>query len=79
MRMSKQITFSDQVNFHLSGKVNRHNIQIWGSKKPVAVVEMEYDSPKVNMFCVVSRRFVQPVLLCGEECYGKAYLKYKTG
>jgi hypothetical protein len=43
--LSKRIIFSDEATFHLSGKVNRHNIQIWVSEKPVAVVEMDRDSP----------------------------------
>jgi hypothetical protein len=54
----KRIIFSDEATFYLSGKVNRHNIQIWGSEKPVAVEEMECDSPKVNVFHDVSRRRV---------------------
>jgi hypothetical protein len=54
--LSKRIIFSDEATFHLSRKANRHNIRIWGSEKPVAVVEMERDSPKVNVFCAVSRR-----------------------
>jgi hypothetical protein len=56
--LSKRIIFSDEATFHLSGKANRHNIRIWGSEKPVAVVEMERESPKVNVFCAVSRRRV---------------------
>jgi hypothetical protein len=56
--LSKRIIFSDEATFHLTGKVNRHNIRIWGSEKPVTVVEMERDSPKVKVFCAVSRRCV---------------------
>jgi hypothetical protein len=54
----KRIIFSDEVTFNLSRRINRHNIRIWGSEKPVAVVEMERESPKVNVFCAVSRRCV---------------------
>jgi hypothetical protein len=53
-RLSKRIICSDEATFHLSGKVNTHNIWVWRSKKPVAVVEMECNSPKVNMFCTSS-------------------------
>jgi hypothetical protein len=31
--------FSDESIFHLSGYVNKQNVQIWGSKKPYAVIE----------------------------------------
>jgi hypothetical protein len=56
--LSKRIIFSDESTFHLSGKVNRHSVRIWGSEKPVSVVQMERDSPRVNVFCAVSRRRV---------------------
>jgi hypothetical protein len=53
---SKRIIFSDEAIIHLSRKVNRHSIWIWGSEKPVPVVEVECGSPKVNMFGAVYRR-----------------------
>jgi hypothetical protein len=69
--LSKRIIFSDEATFHLSGKVNRHNIRTWGFEKPVAVVEMERDIPKVNvLFCRFQKTRVRPVLICGEVCYG---------
>jgi hypothetical protein len=74
--LSKRITFSNEANFHLSGKVNRHNIWIWGSEKPVAMVEMESDSPKVNVFCAVSRRRVFSLFSFAEKSVtGQVYLK----
>jgi hypothetical protein len=69
--LSKRILFSDAWTFHLSGKVNRHNIQIFGTKTPVRVVEMKWDGSKVNAFCAISRRHVFGLFLyCREECYG---------
>ena len=29
------IWFSDKAVFHLSGRVNRHNTQIWGTENPI--------------------------------------------
>ncbi|PNF34548.1 hypothetical protein B7P43_G10738 [Cryptotermes secundus] len=46
---------SDEATFHISGKVNRHNVRIWGIEQPHAQVEHQRDSPKVNIFCAVSR------------------------
>ena len=40
------VIFSDEVTFHVSGKVNKHNIRIWGSENPCEFVEKESDSPK---------------------------------
>jgi hypothetical protein len=41
---------SDEATLHLSGKVNRHNVRIWGTQNPRETVEHERDSPKVNVF-----------------------------
>ena len=46
--------FSDECTFHLCGKVNRHNVCIWGTENPKSVVEVARDSSKVNVFCAVS-------------------------
>ena len=46
----------DEATFHISGKVNRHNVHIWGNEQPHAQREHQRDSPKVNFFCVVSAR-----------------------
>jgi hypothetical protein len=74
--LSKWIIFSDEATFHLSVKVNRHNIRIWGSEKPVAVVEMERDSPRVKVFCAVSRRRVFcPFFFAEKSVTGQVYLK----
>jgi hypothetical protein len=35
-----KIVLSDEATFHLSGKVNRHNLIIWGSHNPLQVVEV---------------------------------------
>ena len=43
------VDFSDKATFYISGKVNKHNIRIWGSENPCGVVEKERDSPKINV------------------------------
>jgi hypothetical protein len=45
---------SDESAFHLSGKVNRHNVRIWGNENHCVIVEVERDSPKLNVFCAIS-------------------------
>ena len=47
------VAFSDEATFHVSGKVNRHNVRIWGSENPHAVIEHQRDSDKVNVWCCV--------------------------
>src|SRR5207253_8482615 len=46
-----RILFSDESTFHVSGKVNGHNVRIWGTENPHEVMEHERDSPKVNVWC----------------------------
>jgi hypothetical protein len=48
-----RVCFSDKATFHTSGKVNRHNVRIWGSENPRVILEMERDSPKVNVWWVL--------------------------
>ena len=50
----ERLSFSDESTFHLCGKVNRHNVRIWGTENPKCVAEVERDSPIVNVFCTVS-------------------------
>ena len=43
------VFFSNKATFHVPGKVNKHNIRIWGSENSSEVVERERDSPKINV------------------------------
>lgn len=47
------VCFSDEATFHTAGKVNRHNVHIWGLENPRVVLENEGDSPKVNVWCAL--------------------------
>jgi hypothetical protein len=74
-----KIIFSDEATFHLSGKVNRHNVRIWGSENPHATLEVERDSPKINAFCAVSERSVYgPFISEGQTVTGQSYLEMLT-
>ncbi|PNF31024.1 hypothetical protein B7P43_G18027 [Cryptotermes secundus] len=52
------IIFSDESMFHVSGKVNTHNCRIWGSENPRVSLENVRDSPKMNVFCALSKERV---------------------
>ena len=32
----KRVCFNDEATFHVSGKLNKHNVRIWGSENPHA-------------------------------------------
>ncbi|GFO35890.1 hypothetical protein PoB_006239500 [Plakobranchus ocellatus] len=53
-----KIIFSDEVTFHLSEKMNKHNVRIWGTQNPHATLEFEHNSPKVNVFCAATDKAV---------------------
>ncbi|PNF19935.1 hypothetical protein B7P43_G11473 [Cryptotermes secundus] len=54
----KRLIFSNEATSHISGKVNRHNVHIWGTEQPHAQREHQHDSPEVNVSCAVSREKV---------------------
>ena len=36
---AEKLVFSDEAMFHVCGKVNRHNVHIWGTENPHATME----------------------------------------
>jgi hypothetical protein len=63
------------VCFHLSGKVNHHNVRIWGMEILRATVQHIRDSPKVNVFCEISSRKVYgPFFFAEKGANGFAYI-----
>ena len=51
-----RLVFSDKAMFHLSGKVSRHSVRIWGLENQHEIVQHERDSPKIKVFSAVSVR-----------------------
>ena len=54
---NERLVFSNEATFHTNGKVNRH-VCIWGKENPHATIEHKRDSPKVNVFCAISKSHV---------------------
>ena len=74
-----KIIFSDEVTFHLNGKVSRNNVRIWGSENPHATLEVTLDSPNLNVFCAVSKQTVYgPFIFEGQTVTGRRYLEMLT-
>ena len=49
----KRICFTDEATFHVSGKLNKHNVGFWASEHPHGIRELERNSPKVNVWCEI--------------------------
>jgi hypothetical protein len=67
--------FSDEATFHVSGHVHRHNIRIWANERPHDFVEHEHDSPKVNVWCALTRdRVIGPYFFAEHAVTSHSYL-----
>ncbi|KAJ4435073.1 hypothetical protein ANN_23647 [Periplaneta americana] len=61
----ESLVISDEATFHLSGKVQKYNVTIWALENPNSYVKHVFDSPKVNVFCAISREKVYgPFFVC---------------
>ena len=70
----KVISF-DEATFHLSGKVNRHNVRVWCTQNGPKCIEPARDSPKINLFCAVSASKVyRPFFFPKRTVTGVVYL-----
>ena len=65
--------FTDEATFHLSGKVNRHKVRIWGTENPHEIEEHARDSPKLNVFCA-SVKVYGPFFFAEPTVTGISYL-----
>ena len=72
---NERLVFSDESTFHTNGKVNRHNVSIWGKENPHATIEHERDSAKVNVFCAISKNHVHGLFFFKGNVTGDVYLQ----
>jgi hypothetical protein len=72
---AEKLIFSDEATYHLYGKVNRHNVRVWGTENPHATIEHIMNSPKLNVFCGVSKeKGYGPFLFAESTITGTSYL-----
>ena len=75
----KRVCFSDEVTFHVSEKLNKHNVRIWGSENPHATRELQRDSPKVNVWCrIMCNRIIGPFFFHEASIIADVYLDLLT-
>ena len=73
------VCFSDEATFHVSGKVYKHNIRIWGSQYPCEVLERERDSPKINVWCgLMHHQIIGPFIFAESTITANIYLDMLT-
>ena len=59
--------FTDEVIFHVSGRVNTHTCLIWGTENSHVSYELERASPKENVWCRVTSEKVYRSFFFAEE------------
>ena len=74
-QFNERLVFSDEDTFHTNGKVNKHNVCIWGKENPDATIKHERDSPKVNVFCAIPKNNVHGPFFFEENVTGDVYLQ----
>ena len=72
---NKRLVFSDEATFYTNGKVNRHNVCIWREENSHVTIEHERDSPKVNVFCAISKNHVHGPFFFEGNVTGDVYLQ----
>ena len=71
----QRVCFSDEATFYVLGRVNRHNVRVWGSERPNVYFEHERDSPKVNVWCgLMHNRVIGPFFFCERTITANIYL-----
>ncbi|PNF44136.1 hypothetical protein B7P43_G03180 [Cryptotermes secundus] len=55
-----RVCFSDEAAFHVSGKLNTHNVRIWRSENPHVTRELQRDSPKAHVCEIMCNRIIGP-------------------
>ncbi|GFT50899.1 uncharacterized protein TNCV_1702021 [Trichonephila clavipes] len=65
----------DESKFHFIGYVDTHNAHIWSLENTDEVLDLQRDSSKLNIFCVISQRKVHGLSIFSEPpVTGSAYL-----
>lgn len=77
---TKDIFFSDESTFSMSGRVNTHNVRIWGSERPHdAFYEFERNAPKVNVYCAMNgSQIIGPYFFPRDTVNGADYVEMLT-
>ena len=60
----KRIVFTNEATWHVSGRVDEHNVRVWGSENSHKFREIVQHSPKVNVWCgLMHDRVIGPFFL----------------
>jgi hypothetical protein len=63
---AQSLAFSKKATFQTSGKVNHHNVHMCGTENH-AILEHQTDSPKVKVYCAMSRSHIYSPFIFTED------------
>ena len=76
----KKVMLTNKACCNVSGKVNRHNMRIWGSENLHVVIEHVRDSPKVNLLCgLLHDHLVGPFFFVEDTVTSTIYMSMLEG
>ena len=61
------LAYSNKATFHVSGKINKHNTRIRETEHPHTILQYVRDSPKMNVFCALSKKCVEGLFALNEQ------------
>ena len=62
-KFNERLMFSDETTFYTNGKVNRHNVCIWGKENPHATIEHEGLIKSECVLCHLEKPCSWPIFL----------------
>jgi hypothetical protein len=70
------VFFIDESTFHLSGKVHRYNVHIWGTENPHVTVQHERAFQKINVsYAMSTQKVYGPLFFHEDTVTGTSYLE----
>jgi len=70
------IFFSDEAQFHLSGRLHKQNCRIWAYEKPIVIRTEPLQDLKINVWCAMSSScIIGPYFFDQSTVTGESYLQ----
>jgi hypothetical protein len=70
---SEGLIFSEESTFHISAKMNKENVRIWGTENSRATLQRMWDSPMCSVLCPV-KKCTTPFFSKNKTVTGASYL-----
>ena len=76
--LTRKLIFSDECQFYLCGKVNKHNIHFWNNVNPHEIIESPNHQPSLTVWAALGYHGVFAYAIQRESMNGERYCKILT-